>query len=36
MHHATDADWSVVVRRQLENIGALLVVLAVFLIPIFS
>ena len=25
VHHATDANWSVVVRRQLENIGALLV-----------
>src|SRR5207248_3341644 len=24
VHHATDAEWSVVVRRQLENIAALL------------
>ena len=24
VHHATDADWSVVVRRQLENIAVLL------------
>lgn len=24
LHHATDAEWSVVVRRQMENLGALL------------
>jgi hypothetical protein len=34
VHHATDAEWSVVVRRQLENIAALLVVLALFFVPI--
>jgi len=34
VHHATDADWSVVVRRQLENIAVLLVVLAVLFVPI--
>src|SRR5205807_9320127 len=34
VHHATDAEWSVVVRRQLENLAALLGVLAVFFIPI--
>src|SRR6201981_1058307 len=34
VHHATDADWSVVVRRQLENIGALLAVLAILFVPI--
>ena len=34
VHHATDAEWSVVVRRQLENIGALLAVMALFLLPI--
>jgi hypothetical protein len=34
VHHATDAEWSVVVRRQLENIGALLAMMAVFFIPI--
>src|SRR5436305_5936909 len=34
VHHATDADWSVVVRRQLENIAALLGVLAVLFVPI--
>src|SRR5437763_12361476 len=34
VHHATDAEWSVVVRRQLENIGALLAVLALLFVPI--
>src|SRR5258707_15179594 len=33
VHHATDADWSVVVRRQLENIAVLLVVLAALFVP---
>ena len=34
VHHATDAEWSVVVRRQLENIATLLAVMAIFLIPV--
>jgi hypothetical protein len=34
VHHATDAEWSVVVRRQLENIALLIVALAIFAIPI--
>src|SRR5437762_5250717 len=34
VHHATDAEWSVVVRRQLENIAALLTVLALLCAPI--
>src|SRR5213595_2921530 len=34
VHHATDAEWSVVVRRQLENIAVLLTVLAVLFVPI--
>src|SRR5437870_7492298 len=34
VHHATDADWSVVVRRQLENIAALLGILALLFVPI--
>jgi hypothetical protein len=34
VHHATDAEWSVVVRRQLENIALLLCVLFIFAIPI--
>jgi hypothetical protein len=34
VHHAVDAEWSVVVRRQLENIASLLVVMAVLFIPL--
>jgi hypothetical protein len=34
VHHATDAEWSVVVRRQLENIAILFAVIAIFFIPI--
>jgi len=34
VHYATDADWSVMVRRQLENIASLLAVMAVFFLPI--
>ncbi|PYL71609.1 MAG: hypothetical protein DMF22_06335, partial [Verrucomicrobia bacterium] len=34
VHHATDAEWSVVVRRQLENLAALLGVLAILFVPI--
>src|SRR3984893_14347510 len=34
VHHAVDAEWSVVVRRQLENIVSLIVVLALLFIPI--
>ena len=34
VHHATDAEWSVVVRRQLENIASLAAVLALFFVPI--
>src|SRR2546423_4925318 len=35
VHYATDANWTVVVRRQLENIAVLVAVLAIFFIPIF-
>jgi hypothetical protein len=35
VHYATDAEWTVVVRRQLENIAVLFVILAIFFIPIF-
>ena len=35
VHYATDAEWSVVVRRQLENIAVLVGILAIFFIPIF-
>src|SRR5215467_353766 len=34
VHHATDAEWTVVVRRQLENIAVLLAVLALLFVPI--
>ena len=34
VHYATDAEWTVVVRRQLENIGMLFPVLLVFFLPI--
>lgn len=34
LHHATDADWSVVVRRQLENLATLIPWLALFFIPL--
>jgi hypothetical protein len=34
VHHAVDAEWSVVVRRQLENIAMLMAVLAVLFIPV--
>ena len=35
VHHAVDAEWSVVVRRQWENIACLLPVMALFFIPVF-
>jgi hypothetical protein len=35
VHYATDAEWTVVVRRQLENIAVLIGVVALFFIPIF-
>lgn len=34
LHHATDAAWSVVVRRQLENLASLLPYFAIFFIPL--
>jgi hypothetical protein len=34
VHHATDAEWSVVVRRQIENIAGLLKFAPVIFIPI--
>jgi len=36
VHHAVDAEWSVVVRRQLENIASLLVVLAIFFTTVLA
>ncbi|PYK30376.1 MAG: hypothetical protein DME57_07075 [Verrucomicrobia bacterium] len=35
VHYATDAEWTVVVRRQLENIAMLFGVIAIFFIPIY-
>jgi hypothetical protein len=34
VHYATDAEWTVVVRRQLENIAVLFLIIAVFFIPV--
>ncbi len=34
VHHAVDAEWSVVVRRQMENIGSLLAVMGILFIPL--
>lgn len=34
LHHATDSEWSVVIRRQMENVGALLKIVAALFIPI--
>jgi hypothetical protein len=34
VHHAVDAEWTVVVRRQLENIALLFIVLALLFIPV--
>ncbi len=35
VHYAVDAEWTVVVRRQLENMGVLMGIIALFFIPIF-
>jgi len=34
VHHAVDAEWSVVVRRQMENLASLSVVMGVLFIPL--
>jgi len=34
VHHATDAEWSVVVRRVLENVAALIPYVFIFFIPL--
>lgn len=36
LHHATDSEWSVVIRRQIENISSLFPYLAVFFIPLLA
>jgi len=35
VHHATDAEWSVVVRRILENVAGLIPIVFLFFIPLF-
>src|SRR2546423_9174594 len=35
VHYATDAGWTVGVRRQLDNIAVLIGVVAIFFVPIF-
>jgi len=35
VHHGVDAEWSTVVRRQLENMASLLLVLGILFIPLF-
>jgi hypothetical protein len=34
LHHATDAEWSTVIRRQLENVASLIPYLALFFLPL--
>src|SRR3954468_12726906 len=34
VHYATDAEWTVVVRRQLENVASLIFIVALFFIPV--
>ena len=34
VHHATDAEWSVVVRRQMENLAILIPAFFVLLLPL--
>src|SRR3954465_12677069 len=34
VHHATDAEWSVLVRRQLENLATLIPVFALLFLPL--
>src|SRR6202022_1418622 len=35
VHHATDSGWGVVVRRQMENLAALLPWMVLFFVPLF-
>lgn len=36
VHHATDAEWSVLVRRQLENVGVLIPLIGVLFIGVLA
>src|SRR5262245_39715533 len=33
LHHATDSEWSVVIRRQMENVACLLPYMFIFFVP---
>lgn len=35
VHHGFDAEWSTVIRRQMENLAGLLLILGILFIPIF-
>src|SRR6476660_1277285 len=34
LHHATDSEWSVVVRRQMENLGSLIPIFFLLFLPL--
>jgi len=36
VHHATDSEWSVVIRRQIENIASLFPYLFIFFLPLLA
>ncbi|MDB6171754.1 MAG: hypothetical protein JWL59_1065 [Chthoniobacteraceae bacterium] len=36
LHHASDSDWSVLVRRQLENVASLIPYFVLFFLPILA
>jgi hypothetical protein len=35
VHHSTDSGWGILVRRQMENLAALIPYMAIFFIPLF-
>ena len=35
LHHSTDSSWGILVRRQMENLAALIPWMAIFFIPLF-
>jgi len=34
LHHATDSEWGILIRRQMENVASILPALAVFFLPL--
>jgi hypothetical protein len=36
LHHATDSEWSVLVRRQMENVASLILPLGVLFLPLLA